>query len=184
MKKFSICILVLIAIGGIFALSKNNFFQNLPQTKHISFSNIKNGIYTIENEPVALINGKSESEIAPGSASKLVTEYFGNEAVGDVNGDGISDTALLLAQSGGGTGVFYYVVVALGGKNGYTSTNTVFLGDRIAPQATEIDKGKIIVNYAERLPSEPFSAEPSVGVSKYFAVSGMELKKIKNPNSD
>ncbi len=134
----------------------------------------KNAKYLIENRAVTLVDGRAESDAAPGSASKIVTQYFGNEATGDLNGDGIADTAFILTQSTGGTGIFYYVAVALGGGGG--DTNAIFLGDRIAPQTTEIRSAgtggaELIVNYADRKPGEPFSAAPTVGVSKYFKVS-------------
>jgi hypothetical protein len=106
----------------------------------------------------------------PGSAAKIVTRYFGNEATGDLNSDGTPDTALLLTQSGGGSGTFYYVVVALKTKDGYMGTNAVLLGDRIAPQTTELRDGTVIVNYADRKPGEAMTTLPSVGVSKYLKV--------------
>ena len=49
------------------------------------------------------------------------------------------------------------------------------MGDRIAPQTTEFRNGEIIVNYADRKSSDPMSASPSVGVTRYFKVSGAEL---------
>ena len=42
----------------------------------------------------------------------------------------------------------------------------LLLGDRIAPQTTGADKGKIIVvNYADRAQGESFTVRPSVGKS-------------------
>ena len=105
-------------------------------------------------------------------------KYFGNEAVGDLNGDGLPDTAFLVTEDYGGSGTFYYVVVALETLNGYQGTNGVLLGDRIAPQTTEINNGELIVNYADRKPSEPMTSEPSVGVSKYLKVQGTTLVEV------
>src|SRR5438105_3216241 len=76
----------------------------------------KNTSYVIAGQTVALVNGRSEMSVAPDSASKIVTQYFGNEATGDLNNDGIPDIAFLVTQTTGGSGTFYYVVVAL--KNG------------------------------------------------------------------
>ena len=90
------------------------------------------------------------------------------------------DIVFILTQETGGSGLFVYVVVLLGdGKSG-TGTNAIYLGDRIAPQTTEFRDGGIIVNYADRKSDEPFSAVPSVGVSKYFKVVGSELLEIVN----
>ena len=142
-------------------------------------SDYKNITYTIENQPVTLVNGYSEKEAAPGSASKIITNYFGNEAFGDVNGDGAPDIAFLLTQQTGGSGTFYYLAVALETTTGYQSTNTIFLGVRIAPQTTEIQNGIITVNYPERKPSDPMTATPSVGISKHFKVENGQLIEIK-----
>lgn len=131
----------------------------------------KDSTYTIDGQSVTLVNGMSEVEVAPGSASKIITRYFGNEAEGDLNGDGVSDIAFLLTQTGGGSGTYYFVVVGLKTDTGYTGTNAILLGDRIAPQTTEIRDGKLIVNYADRNAGEPMTARPSMGVSKYLEIS-------------
>lgn len=125
----------------------------------------KNTTFTIDGQSVTLVNGVSEVLAAPGSASKTTTRYFGNEAVGDLTGDGISDTAFLVTQDSGGSGVFYYAVVAMKTTDGYKNTNAFFVGDRIAPQSNYIPKNsqELQVNYAERKPGEPMSAQPSVG---------------------
>lgn len=102
-------------------------------------------------------------------ATKGVT-YFGNDATGDLNGDGLLDTAYLVTYDGGGSGTFYYVVVALKTSAGYRGVNAIFIGDRIAPQTTEISGGELIVNYADRAPTDPMSTPPSVGVSKYLHI--------------
>ena len=139
----------------------------------------KNATYVFDGAPITLADGKAESEIAPGSASKLVTQYFGNEAMGDLNNDGVPDIAFLVTQQGGGSGTSYYVVVALKTKNGYQGTNAILLGDRIAPQTTEIKNGVITVNYAERKPGQPMAAQPSVGVSRHFTVQNNILAETK-----
>ena len=140
-----------------------------------SVSDYKDATYTIDGQSVTLVNGKATSESAPGSASKVMTQYFGNQAVGDLNGDGVPDVAFILTQEGGGSGTFYYVVAALKSGDGYHGTNAVLLGDRIAPQTTEIKNGELIVNYAERKAGEPMTAQPSMGVSKYLTVIGGTL---------
>lgn len=135
----------------------------------------KDVTYTVEGQGVTLKDGVSEIDVAPDSSSKIVTRYFGNEAKGDLNGDGTEDVAFLITHEGGGSGTFYYVVVALKSDKEYAGTNAVLLGDRIAPQSTEIRNGTVIVNYAERLADEPVTAKPSVGRTKYLIVRGSEL---------
>mgnify|MGYP000485157972 CR=1 FL=1 len=133
----------------------------------------KNSTFTIDGQSVTLINGISEVSAAPGSASKITTKYFGNEAYGDLNGDGRSDMAYLISQNSGGSGTFYYVVVALQNKDGYKTTNAFLVGDRISPQPTEIhsDSKELYVNFAERKAGEPMSAQPSVGATLLLKIT-------------
>ena len=146
-----------------------------------TFPDYKNATYLIEGSFVTLSDGFFEAEIAPGSASKITTRYFGNEAFGDLNGDGNVDAAFLLIQTTGGSGTFFYLVVALQTTSGVEGTNAIFLGDRIAPQNTVIENGIITVNYADRNPGEPFTTQPSLGVSKYFKIEKNILTEVKNP---
>jgi len=138
----------------------------------------QNATYIIEGEQFVLINGKSEKEIALGSESKIITQYFGNEVRADFNGDGIEDVVFLLTQNSGGSGTFYYVAALLSNEKVFTSTNVVLIGDRIAPQNSEYTGGMIVVNYADRKLEEPFSVKPSVGVSKYFKITNSEIVEI------
>lgn len=161
-------ILAILLIGVLFWYVKKPL-HNKP------VSDFKNTSYEIEGAPIALIDGKASSDIAVGSASKLVTQYFGNEASGDLNGDGMNDVAFILTQTGGGSGTFYYAVAALKTKDGYQGTNGILLGDRIAPQTTEIKDGEVIVNYADRKPTEPMTETPSVGISKYLHIENGKL---------
>lgn len=133
----------------------------------------KNTTYIIEDQSVALSNGVGETESAIGSATKTITRYFGNEAYGDVDGDDDNDLVFLITQSTGGTGTFYYAAVAYRTPTGYKLTNTFFVGDRIAPQSTEIkeDSKEIHINFAERKKGEPMTAEPSVGATLLLKVT-------------
>lgn len=132
---------------------------------------VKNISYSIEGKAVVLKDGVSEVSTLPNSTLKTTTQYFGNDAVGDLNEDGIPDTAFLLTQNTGGSGTFYYVVVALKtSAGGYIGTNAILLGDRIAPQTTEIKDGVLAVNYAVRNPGEPMTTRPSMGKTMWIKV--------------
>ena len=106
-------------------------------------------------------------------ADESGAKYFGNEARGDLNGDGLEDKAYLVTRDNGGSGTFYYAVVELKTADGYKKTNEFFIGDRIAPQNMYIPKNsqELQVNYAERKPGEPMTTRPSVGVTKLLKVT-------------
>lgn len=178
MKKITTALAAVVVVVLVGFSAFNSYIYNEKQGDGGFQKGYKDTTYTIDGQSVALVNGVSEVEAAPGSASKIRTQYFGNEAEGDLNGDGVSDIAFLLTQNSGGSGTYYFVVVGLKTDTGYTGTNAVLLGDRVAPQTTEIRDGQLIVNYAERKAGEPMTEQPSVGVSKYLQVVGAELNEV------
>lgn len=176
MKKFIFIIILVVAFAiGIIKFSGKTA---LAPTSGQASDDYKNIAYQIEGQEILLKNGSAETAVAPGSVETITTEYFGNEVKGDFNNDGTQDVAFILTQNGGGTGVFFYAAVAIKTATGYKGTNAIYLGDRIAPQTTEFRNGEIIVNYADRKPNEPFSADPSVGVSQYLKVNGLQLVEV------
>ena len=178
MKKTlaAIFVVLIVVVIGVCASLHNG--KIVPA--QVLVKDYKDTAYVIASSTVDLTDGYSEVPAAPGSASKIITKYFGNEARGDLNGDGVEDVAFLLTQETGGSGTFYYIVAALGDKNGgYTGTNGIFLGDRIAPQTTEIKNGEITVNYAERKTGAPMTSQPNIGVSKHIHLLGGNLVVIK-----
>lgn len=182
MKKILFFVVLLTILGTVafylYQKPAEKISDNNIEEVNVGGKTVKDNIYTIDGKPITLVNGLSEIEI-PGSTSKKVTRYFGNGAVGDLNGDDKEDVAFLLTQTSGGSGNFYYVVVALADDKGYRGINAILLGDRIAPQTTEINEGQIVVNYADRKKDEPFAVEPSVGVSRYFQVVNNQLTEVE-----
>jgi heat shock protein HslJ len=133
--------------------------------------------YTIGGRPVLLVDGVAEAPAAPGSAARIVTRYFGNEARGDLNGDGRDDVAFLLTQEPGGSGTFFYAAAALDSPQGLVGSHAVYLGDRIAPQTTEIRAdGVIVVNFADRAPGESFTTPPSTAKSIWLKLDPATLE--------
>ncbi len=155
MKKthfYGILILVVIGAWAFFVFRADTTDQK-------EATDYKNATYTIAGEQVVLTDGISET-------NTTTTRYFGNEVMYDFNGDEKEDVAFLLTQETGGSGTFFYVVAALKTDEGYLGSEALFLGDRIAPQTTEVnEKGQIVVNYADRAPGESFAVKPSVGKS-------------------
>jgi len=151
--------MLLVLLAVIFVIIGYFVYQVKIEKSTIN-SNPKNATYLIDGEAVALINGKSEQGE---NDSGILIQYFGNEAIGDLNGDGRQDTALYITQESSGTGIFYYVVALIDKIDGKKGTEAVFVGDRIAPQNLEIRDGILLVNYADRNEGESFADRPSLG---------------------
>ena len=136
-----------------------------------------NTTYIVGGQKMRLIDGRSETESAPGSATKVITSVFGKPVYGNIDGEGDVDAALILICDPGGSGTFYYVAAALDANGFYLGTRAILLGDRVAPQSISVRNGVIIANYADRRLDEPMSASPSVGTSKYLVLEGNVLKE-------
>lgn len=123
-----------------------------------------NSTFTVNGKSVTLVKGVSEGE-SDKSGAPTTTRYLGEEAIGDLDGDGHADRAFWITQDRGGSGTFYYVVAALQKPVGYATTNAFLVGDRIAPESLEIrgDAHEIHVLYADRRPGEPMITRPSQG---------------------
>jgi len=168
MKKTLIYIIVLVVIlvGGFYAL--NSYIYNEKQAGDGIAADYKDARYLIEGDLVQLKGGNASTPIYDVPGVKIKTKYFGNEVKADLDKDGDEDVAFLVTREGGGSGTFFYLIAAIKEEKGYRGIGGVLIGDRIAPQTTEFKDGLIIVNYAERKPTDPMTATPSEAKSLYL----------------
>lgn len=138
-----------------------------------------NATYLIDEKPVTLVGGRTEIASAPGSASRNSVFNFGEPVYGDIDGDGDQDAVLLLVNETGGSGTFYYATLAINVNGSYRGTDTILLGDRIAPQTYYFQGNKAIVNYADRPFGAPFTTQPSEGKSLYLQYDPSNFRLIQ-----
>ena len=173
----TVMVAVVILVGGCSSDSGNR-----PQGRAASpDSEYRNAEYVIEGQRVKLADGPAEAETSSGSASRIVTRYFGNALKTDLNDDGRQDVVFLVTQQRGGSGTFFYAVAALDTPTGYRGSDGYLLGDRIAPQTTVVSpnpahKNVIVVNFQDRKPDEPMTAQPSVGKSAYLKLDANTMR--------
>lgn len=136
--------------------------------------------YIIDGENITLINGESEKEVAPWSASKEIIKIFSYDTKADVDNDWKQDTIVLLTKDSGWSGIFYYVAVAKGSDAWFKGSKTVLIWDRISPQNIEFRDGKIVVNYLKRKPWESFSEMNSEWASKYLTYTSGALEEVRS----
>src|SRR3989344_7159747 len=155
MKKILIVVVIIAALFYLFKDSKSEVKTTVPDNPDATF----------RPDPTLATFSGLEGEVT----------ILEEKAYGDINGDQKPDTAVLLAESGGGSGVFIYAAAYVSGPVNYKGSNAVFLGDRISPQKISITSGVITISYLDRKPDEPFAAEPTVPVSKQFIYKNGEL---------
>ena len=173
MKKIFSIVLVLAAIFGIWYIFKQA--SNPTSTKTLSNSNQNlshpdpsNATFVFADGPITLSKGINDQAIIPGGELTQETTLTNIIGYGDINGDNKEDTAAVLAQNGGGSGVFIYLVAYVSSPLNYKGSNAVFVGDRIEPKSISIANGIITLKYLDRKPNEPYAAEPTVLTSKQF----------------
>jgi hypothetical protein len=176
MNKIIIILIVLGALAGLYYINNRPaVVVNEPQVREGDTApesprpDPTNATFTIDGETVRLSNGKHVRNIGLGGAFSEETAITDAIAYGDINRDGRDDAVVVLARSGGGSGLFLYMAGFVSGATTYRGTEAVFLGDRIIPRSISINQSGIItVEYLDRQPDEPFAAEPTVTTSKQF----------------
>lgn len=118
--------------------------------------------FNINQSDIQLINGYAEQMTSSDTSSKITTQVWGEPKVSDLNADGQRDAVLILSQNTGGSGTFYYLVVAIREGNQYKGSKGVLLGDRIQPQKIKVVANRVTVEFLERFKGQPYTTSPSV----------------------
>ena len=160
-KRLYIWLLVaaLAAVAVLIFVMRSSLDRQVPQANPSSAENLT---VTIDQQTFVMKDGVAEQDAAPGSAARNTLRVVGEPVTGDADGDGKPDTAMLLQNSPGGSGTFYYAVLAVNDGAGYHASNVLPLGDRIIPKTIDFTDGRFVYRFLERKPDEPMAAEPTV----------------------
>jgi len=137
----------------------------------------ENCTYRIESRPITLANGVFEEAPVAGSSARITTRIVLAGDKGYLNGDEYPDVPVMLLQTTGGSGSFFFSAAVLGTAHGMRGTNAVWIGDRILPQAIELDGHAVVYHYADRYPWESYAAAPSVARSRSFLLEDGQLRE-------
>ena len=130
------------------------------------------GIY---EDPVRLTDGLYEGEpFEEGGASRPTVTFSGAYALGDLDGDGLEDAVVVLAENSGGSGTFVYLAAVLNRDGRVENGATTLLGDRVQVQKVDIVAAGIRVVSISHGPDDPMCC-PSQKVVQVFALKGGDL---------
>lgn len=131
----------------------------------------------VEEGEVQLTSGRFED------AARRVGVFFLPEyAVGDLDGDGAPDAAVLLSTSTGGSGSFQDLAVVLNREGVPENAAIFFLGDRVPVDRIRIVDGEIQLDLTMHGPADPMCC-PSVEATRRFRFVEGELAEIEPPSS-
>ena len=111
----------------------------------------------IHDNAVTLRDGVYEGEpFVPGGASRPRVELLDMPPVlHDLDGDGIVEVTILLAESSGGSGVFTWLAVVACRDGQAVNIGTIGLGDRVMIRSMAGQEGAIVVEFVAAGPGEP-----------------------------
>jgi heat shock protein HslJ len=133
-------------------------------------------------QPVTLADGRWQGvPFAPGGAERPRVELARNGiARGDIDGDGRDEAAVLLLESGGGTGMNHYVAVVAERDGAPRNVATALLGDRVQIMRFSVEAGRVVVEAVVSGPDEPMCC-PTQKVRWTLVLAGSQLEKAEEP---
>ncbi len=149
-----------VAIAGFIRFNFTNGGDVVSDRK--SSPEISDLTITIDTQEFGMSDGVAVIAPSQGSGTANTLRLIGVPVLGDIDRDGNPDAALLVQHDPGGSGTFYYAVVAINDGGSYRASNALLLGDRIEPRAVEFIDGRFIYTYAERKPGDAMSERGTV----------------------
>lgn len=99
-------------------------------------------------------------------------------ALGDLNGDGQSEAAVVLVSNFGGSGSFYEITVLVNRGQDLEQTNNLELGDRVEIKKLSIAGGKIRLELLTHGPDDPMCC-PSQKATLTFGLAAGRLQLLE-----
>lgn len=146
------------------------------QTAPLTVESLKNAEYVgIYPQPIELNDGQYEGEaFVEGGASRPTVTFIEPYAMGDLNGDGVEDAAVLLVENSGGSGSFVYLAAVLNRNGTPQNAGTTLLGDRTQVEELTVESGQIRVKALTHGPDDPMCC-PSQESEESYVLEGDQL---------
>ena len=144
-----------------------------PISGGLTLDMLRNGTYhtPVYDRTVSLVNGSYSDVSGSGTFSVQMLNVY---AIGDLNGDGKNDAAVILAENDGGSGVFESVVALVDQAGAPHQVSQAQLGDRVLVNSVDISSGVIHLDLVVQGPSDPLCC-PSLPQKQNFWLIGEKL---------
>ncbi len=130
-----------------------------PSISALTADQLKNAQYQLvfhdSHKTVQLTDGVYQNGSDPASPDFIDVRLAEQMAFGDLNGDGVGDAAVLLAENYGGTGVFVSVVAVLNQNGQPVQAAAEMVDDRPQINSLSIQNGQIYLDAVIHGPNDP-----------------------------
>ena len=153
-----------------------------PGRSPIDAEVLANLTYLLDGKPFQLVDGRSERQAGPDSASRA-TVVLDRERVafGNFFGNAEDDAAAILVASGGGSGSFVHLA-AVGRRRGLVrNLGSALLGDRVEVRSIEIAGRRIRLELVEHGPDDPACC-PTVESTGEWELRSGRLVRVEEPD--
>ena len=148
-----------------------------PEIQGISVDKVRNSEYQLgfpdQPRTVQLTDGKFQEGAASSTdyVSVTVTNFI---ALGDLNGDGETEAAALVAEDYGGSGTFVFLAVYQYVNDQAQFLTSIFLDDRPTINTLAIADGAIFVDATIHRKDDPMCC-PSLATTRHYVLNGNNL---------
>lgn len=147
-----------------------------PTVAPLTLDALKNAEYQSEypaSRKAKLTDGTYKEKVTPNSPTELVIK-LDQVAVGDLNGDGAPDAAVVLIAQPGGSGTFYDLAAVLNQNGTPKHVASALLGDRIKINSITVQAGEIVVDMVIQGPKDPMT-KPTLAVTRKYKLQDGKL---------
>ena len=145
-----------------------------PTPTPLTIDMLKNAEYQSElavSKKVKLTNGVYQETLVTGAASKLTVRLLDQYAIGDLNGEGADDAAVVLVSDMGGSGTFIVLAAVINDGGLPKHVGSAALGDRVQIKSVSISQREIVVEVIKHGPKDPLCC-PTVPDTERYKLQG------------
>ena len=129
----------------------------------------------VEDTPIQFTDGEGQVAFGEGATERVHAGIVNDTvAFGDLDGDGITDAAVVVFISGGGSGTYVHLVAMLDRDGAPEQAAWAFLGDRVLVRDLAIANGGIVARTVTHRPSDGLCC-PSLEITRTFGLERDQL---------